>query len=236
VWLLHDIWCLLQGTVVQEVVPVLIFLNLDISWRWVVSVTHQTIYRWENIPPVLTRCQTLCPQTPVGTHGEEERLWPLAVEPAAWCVYSAHRSKYTTRHIARTFEWSQRENAHIHQEFDEFCRRFHRSAQVSTALHQAELFREITVTSGFWRCSLWYTHLSHCNNNYFLSIFVFTVFIKIVCLYGIWDSHNSGYEEFHHLGYNAVWSVESQLTFRWNKSPPFSGSKFKPNEKPAWSK
>jgi hypothetical protein len=30
------------------------------------------------------------------------------------------------------------------------------------------------------------------------------------------------------LGYNAVWSVESQPTFRSNISPPYSGSKNEP--------
>jgi hypothetical protein len=42
-------------------------------------------------------------------------------------------------------------------------------------------------------------------------------------------------EEFCHLGYNAVQSVESQLTFRRNMSLPSSGSKNNPSKKPVWS-
>jgi hypothetical protein len=42
-------------------------------------------------------------------------------------------------------------------------------------------------------------------------------------------------EEFCILGYNAVKSVDSQLTFRRNMSPPSSGSNSKPSEIPAWS-
>jgi hypothetical protein len=40
-------------------------------------------------------------------------------------------------------------------------------------------------------------------------------------------------EEFYLLGYNAVYSVESQLMFRRNIAPPSSGSKNKPSKKPA---
>jgi hypothetical protein len=38
----------------------------------------------------------------------------------------------------------------------------------------------------------------------------------------------------HLLGYNAMSSIESQLTFRRNTLSPFSGSKNKPSKKPAW--
>jgi hypothetical protein len=38
----------------------------------------------------------------------------------------------------------------------------------------------------------------------------------------LWGFPTGGYEEFYLLGYNAVWSVESQLTFRENMSPQSS--------------
>jgi hypothetical protein len=41
------------------------------------------------------------------------------------------------------------------------------------------------------------------------------------------------YEEYYLLWYNAVYSVESQPTFRRNISPPSSGSKNKQSKKPA---
>jgi hypothetical protein len=40
------------------------------------------------------------------------------------------------------------------------------------------------------------------------------------------------YEEFYLLGYNAVYFVGSQPTFRRNMSPPSTGSKNKPSKKP----
>jgi hypothetical protein len=39
-------------------------------------------------------------------------------------------------------------------------------------------------------------------------------------------------EDFHLLGYNAMQSTESQLTFQRNMSPKFSGLKNKPSSKP----
>jgi hypothetical protein len=41
-------------------------------------------------------------------------------------------------------------------------------------------------------------------------------------MFGAWSSHSGGYEQIHFWGHNAVWSVESQLTFRRNMSPPSS--------------
>jgi hypothetical protein len=41
------------------------------------------------------------------------------------------------------------------------------------------------------------------------------------------------YKEYYLLGYNAVYSVENKPTFRRNISPRSSGSKNKPNKKPA---
>jgi hypothetical protein len=43
------------------------------------------------------------------------------------------------------------------------------------------------------------------------------------------------YEELYLLGYNALYSAEFQPTFQRNISPPSSGSKNKPNKKPAQS-
>jgi hypothetical protein len=44
---------------------------------------------------------------------------------------------------------------------------------------------------------------------------------------------SSSLEEYHLLGYNAMWSVESQPTFRRNISPPSSGSRNKLSKKTA---
>jgi hypothetical protein len=44
-------------------------------------------------------------------------------------------------------------------------------------------------------------------------------------VYRTWGSLRGGYEDFYLRGYNTVQSVESQLTFRRNMSPPPSGSK-----------
>jgi hypothetical protein len=49
----------------------------------------------------------------------------------------------------------------------------------------------------------------------------------------ILGSHSGGFEGFCLLGYNAVYSVESQSMFRRNISPPSSGSKSKAIKKPA---
>jgi hypothetical protein len=54
-----------------------------------------------------------------------------------------------------------------------------------------------------------------------------------VLLCRTWGSPSGGYEEAYLLWYNAVWSVDSQLTFRRNMSS--SGSRNNPNKKPAWS-
>jgi hypothetical protein len=40
-------------------------------------------------------------------------------------------------------------------------------------------------------------------------------------------------EQYYLLGYNAAYSVESQMTFRRNMSSSSSGSKNKPSKKPA---
>jgi hypothetical protein len=58
--------------------------------------------------------------------------------------------------------------------------------------------------------------------------------IQLLCelsrgLAGIHGSQNEGYEEFCHVEYNTLLSVESQRKFRRNMSPPFSDSKNKPN-------
>jgi hypothetical protein len=46
-------------------------------------------------------------------------------------------------------------------------------------------------------------------------------------IYRMWGSHSGGYEQNYLLGYNAVWSVESQPTLRRNISPPSSEAKNK---------
>jgi hypothetical protein len=47
----------------------------------------------------------------------------------------------------------------------------------------------------------------------------------------IWGSRSGDYEEFYVLGYDAVQSVESQLTFRRNIFPSSSGLESKPSKK-----
>jgi hypothetical protein len=49
----------------------------------------------------------------------------------------------------------------------------------------------------------------------------------------VFNKEKNLFEEFCLLGYNAVYSVESQPTFQRNISPPFSRSKNKPSKKPA---
>jgi hypothetical protein len=43
----------------------------------------------------------------------------------------------------------------------------------------------------------------------------------------VYAKTNIGLEEYYLLGYNAMYYVESQQTFRRNTLPPFSGSKNK---------
>jgi hypothetical protein len=45
---------------------------------------------------------------------------------------------------------------------------------------------------------------------------------------------NGDYEKFYLLGYETVYSIESQLTFRRNMPLPTLGSKNKPSNKPTW--
>jgi hypothetical protein len=51
----------------------------------------------------------------------------------------------------------------------------------------------------------------------------------------IWGSHSGSYEEYYLVGYNAVQSIESQLTFRRNMWPLSSRCKNKPSKKPAFT-
>jgi hypothetical protein len=50
----------------------------------------------------------------------------------------------------------------------------------------------------------------------------------------IWRSRGGSYEEFCLLGYNAMYSIESQQMSRKNLSLPSSGSKNKLNKIPVW--
>jgi hypothetical protein len=61
------------------------------------------------------------------------------------------------------------------------------------------------------------------------TLFIITIFSH---LSGILGSYSGGYEEYCLLGYTAVYSAESQPTFRRNMSPTSSGSN-KPSKKPA---
>jgi hypothetical protein len=45
--------------------------------------------------------------------------------------------------------------------------------------------------------------------------------------------HSGGYQELSPLGYNGMWSTENQTALQRNMSPPSSGSKNKPNNKPS---
>jgi hypothetical protein len=65
-------------------------------------------------------------------------------------------------------------------------------------------------------------------------IIITRVIASTIIICRIWGSHSGGYEEYHHLGYNAVQSVDSQPTFRRNISPPSSGPKHKPSKKATW--
>jgi hypothetical protein len=63
---------------------------------------------------------------------------------------------------------------------------------------------------------------------------VLSKFWKHGFLCRIWGSHNGGYEEYYLLGYNAMYSVESQPMFRRDMSPPSWGPKYKQSKKAAW--
>jgi hypothetical protein len=64
--------------------------------------------------------------------------------------------------------------------------------------------------------------LGFCNNSCSLSFFCRT-----------WGPHSSGNEEYYLLGYNAMQSAESQLTFQRKISPPSSQSN-KLSKIPGW--
>jgi hypothetical protein len=58
--------------------------------------------------------------------------------------------------------------------------------------------------------------------------------VQLITLAGSWGMLRD--EKFCLLGYNYIWSVESQPTF-WRKVlPQFSGVNGKPSKKPAWSR
>jgi hypothetical protein len=69
------------------------------------------------------------------------------------------------------------------------------------------------------------THLFQYHKNYISN-----------CQFCLRLESNLQIEKFSFLEHNAVWSVESQPTFRRNISPQSSGSKNKPNKKPTRSK
>jgi hypothetical protein len=59
-----------------------------------------------------------------------------------------------------------------------------------------------------------------------------TSVLHIIMIEEIRGSHTRGCKEFCLLGYNALYSVENQPTFRKNLSPTSSGLKNKPCKKP----
>jgi hypothetical protein len=58
-------------------------LNLDITWRWVVDFTHQTIYRWENIPKYPLDDRHCVPKRRSGLVEKRKGpgIWPSSQQP-----------------------------------------------------------------------------------------------------------------------------------------------------------
>jgi hypothetical protein len=73
------------------------------------------------------------------------------------------------------------------------------------------------VCSKLQEVYLWDIFCEHCSSQVAVN--------KELNICRIWGSHTGGYEEYHLPGYNAVWAVECQPTFRRNMSPSSSESK-----------